>query len=180
TSTRKEASRRITTDHTAVRPTINRRKAPGASGRSRVTSRTRPRSRALATAAARRVARRHGELTRARRHRRLGLLVDQAPLHRPPGVARDAEQYLGRGHPAVQVVVHGREAETEVVGEGLGLVGRDFSELPRERRDADGAHSRSPLGSLRPKKKPPDAAGRWPFFRLEGLYGLRWEFASSR
>src|SRR5947199_7966051 len=128
-----------------------------------------PGSRAFAAAAARGVARRHGDLARARRHRRLGLLVDQEPLHRAPGVARDAEQHFGRGHPAVQVVVHGREAETEVVGEGLGLVGHDFSELPREGRDADRAHVRSPLGSLRPKKSHRTLRGRWPFFRLEGF-----------
>src|SRR5207249_8902948 len=49
-----------------------------------------------------------------------------------------------------------------------------------ECRDADRAHARSPLGSLRPKKKPPDLSGPVAFPSVGGVYGLRWEFASSR
>src|SRR5207247_11276469 len=74
----------------------------------------------------------------------------------------------------------GREAWTEVVGEGLGIVGHHRPQLAGECRDADRAHARSPLGSLRPKKKPPDLSGPVAFPSVGGVYGLRWEFASSR
>src|SRR5207244_5651709 len=60
------------------------------------------------------------------------------------------------------------------------LVCHYFSELSREGRDADRAHVRSPLGSLRPKKKPPDPAGPVAFLSVGGVYGLRWELTSSR
>src|SRR5438876_8853341 len=84
--------------------------------------------------------------------RRLRLVLDQEPLHGTPRVARDAEQDLRRRDPAVQVVVDGREAQPEVVGEGFRLVGDDFAELPREGGDADGAHDGSPFGLPRQKK----------------------------
>src|SRR5262249_61293406 len=52
----------------------------------------------------------------------------EEPLHRSPRVAGNAEQHLGRGNSAIQVVVEGRQADADFIGEGLGLVCNDLSQ----------------------------------------------------
>jgi hypothetical protein len=48
--------------------------------------------------------------------------VAEEPLHRPPGVASNAEEHFGRRNTAIQVVVERRQADADFVGECLGLI----------------------------------------------------------